>query len=338
MDDQLKEQALFLQNFSLGHPKIPLLPNPMKTPTKKSNTELSSTSGKHRRKPRCSQIVLSTSIPFSSPAGQQLLKLSKSFLAPSYIHEKLERCERYCCAPPLTNDSSTNSWPIKSVKNNRIPVTYRQPAEHSYRWYQFPRRQYSRSWHQQAFLNLNCSKLKLCRPVSVKLKRLTHNDIEAFHAENSNKKLIKLGHVVKAEFATFDATKPVTVVDDVIDLCSDEDDDGDDSKCVARRNDNVGQLRPDIGNVSQMATTPTTKLTVNEPMDTQPFEMYTEETRRSQAMFSNLDAEKYSYHSHENHQSFLNGAQSSITRQINKLTELTISPGSQAHISIDLTL
>lgn len=323
IDKQLKEQSYFLQNFNLVNPKLPL-PNQLKTPIKKNNIEQSSSSGNNRRKPRCSQIILSSNVPFSSPAGQQLIKLSKSYLAASYIHEKLERYERYCCAPPLTDDNS-NSW-LKPIKYNRIPVTFRRPQDQTYRWYKFPRRQNNQSWYRQAFLNLNVNELKLCRPVTVKLKKLTNNDIEAFHSENRYKKMIKMGHVKKA---TLDDKSTIV---DVIDLCSD-DDENDFSANDAQ-----------LGNVSQTATTPASKISSPfiEPLQT-TFDMYTETSSQATMSMFNPD-ENYQYQNHEHHQSFLNGAQGSIVTQIDKLTELTdismqtISSPNQAHISIDLTL
>lgn len=170
--------------------------------------------------------------------------------------------------------------------------------------------------------------------MTVKLKKLTLSDIEAFHSENRYKKMVRRG-----DTTTPDAKSNV-FADDVIDLCSDDDDD-------AVGYDDADPLHHDvIGNVSQTATTPASKLMpFIEPMQTQrAFEMYTE-TSTTQAMF-NVDDEKYAYQNQENHQSFLNGAQidSSIVRQIDKLTELkdismqTMSAGNQAHISIDLTL
>lgn len=321
IDKQLKPQSDFLQNFSLFNPMLPL-PNP-KTPTKK-NAEQSSSNGKQRRKPRCSQIVLSTNIPFSSPAGQQLLKLSKSYLDRSYVQEKMDRYERYCCAPPLT-DNNLSNW-LKPTKYNRIPITYRRPQEQTYRWYQFPRRQIYKRWHRQAFLNLNINELKLCKPVTVKLKKLTHSDIEAFHSENRHKELMKMGNMMKSNL------DDRSIIVDVIDLCSDDDE---------ISNDNV-TLHHDSENVSQTAITPASKLS---PSFIEPLQMYTRTSSQAPVSMFSSD-ENFQYENHENHQSFLKGAQGSIVTQIDKLTDLDgisiqtqcIPSVSQAHISIDLTL
>lgn len=308
IDKQLQEQSSFLHNFSLVNPNFPM-PNQSKTPIKKNN-EQSSSSGKYGRQPRRSQIVLSSNIPFSSPAGQQLMKLSKSSLAHNYIQDKLERSERYC-------DTSTN-W-LKPIKYNRIPVTFRRPQDQTYRWYRFPRRQNYRSWYRQAFLNLNINELKLCRPVTVKLKKLTNNDIEAFHLENSYKNRSTLNHL--------------NIVD-VIDLCSDDDDNDNDFS------NNGAATHHDIENVSQTATTPASRKSpaFTDPLQT-TFEMDNENSSQATMPMFNTD-ENYQYQNHENHQSFLNGAQGSIVAQIDKLTELKdISmQANQAHISIDLTL
>ncbi|KAG4072810.1 hypothetical protein HA402_009633 [Bradysia odoriphaga] len=329
MDNQLKEQTFFLQNFSLINPKLPST-NQLKTPIKK-NIEQSSTSGK-RRKPRCSQIVLSSNIPFSSPAGQQLLKLSKSHLAHSYVQEKLERNERYCCAPPIADDSLSSC--IKPIKYNRIPVTYRRPQEQTYRWYKFPRRKYCQSWYRQAFLNLNVDELKMCRPVTVKLKKLTENDIDALNSENRYKEMM-----MKNDGMTRIAFTDQSTIVDVIDLCSDDDSGEEFSNQKAHRH-------YDISNVSQTAITPVMTISPSsfiEPLQT-PFEMYTETSTQSTMSIFNSNR-NCQYQHHESHQSFLNGAQGSIEPQIDKLSELTDisirtipSAANQAHISIDLTL
>lgn len=326
-----------MQYFGLFNSEFPVA-NQLKTPIKKNNIEQLGTplKGKQRRQPRRSQIVLSSTIPFSSPAGQQLIKLSKSSLANGYIQEKLERSDRYCCAPPLNEDTLAN-WP-KPIKYNRIPVTFRRPQDQAYRWYKFPRRQNYQSWHREAFLNLNINELKLCKPVMVKLKRLTENDIEAFHLENSLKNSIKMGDVDTSE-------PPEQSNSDVIDLCLSSDDEssftcGDDDTEILDFDDIENHDLHDIDNVSESATTPRSTSSVNsmDPMETS-FEIYNE---TSSTMF-NLD-ENYQCQNLENHQNFLNGAQGSILEQIDKLSGLSdisvqaISSTSQAHISIDLTL
>lgn len=122
---------------------------------------------------------------------------------------------------------------------------------------------------------------------------------------------------------------------DVIDLCSDDDENESSS--------GDGQLNHDIENVSQTAITPASKLTSPSIESVQTtFEMYTETSQATMSMFNPDDS--YPYQNQENHQSFLNGAQGSIVTEIDRLNKLkdismqTISTANQAHISIDLTL
>ncbi|KAJ6648312.1 hypothetical protein Bhyg_03540 [Pseudolycoriella hygida] len=326
VDKQLIEQTSFLQNFSLMNPKL-MLPNQMKTPMKKSSIE-QSTSGTNRRKPRCSQIVLSSNIPFSSPAGQQLIKLSKSCLSEGYSLEKMGRYERYCSAPPLSDETSTNSWPIKPIKYTRVPVTYRRPQDQTYRWYKFPRRQLNhRSWYRQAFLNLNINELKLCKPVTVKLKKMTSSDIEAFHSALRHKSMMEN---VGGPNVSFDDKSNIV---DVIDLCSDDED--------SQYSTNGAQHQHDIENVSQTASTPASTIssTFIEPMQTS-FDVFTETSSRATMSMFNASG-NFEYQNQETHQSFLNGAQGSVMTKIDNLTEISIqklTSAKQAHISIDLTL
>lgn len=324
LDEQSKEQATFLQNFSLVNPNLPL-PNQMKSPIKKYIEQPSS--GAKRRMPRCSQIVLSSNVPFSSPAGQQLLKLSKSHLARSYILEKLERTERYCCAPPLTGNNQ-NNW-MKPIKYNRIPVTYRRPQEQTYRWYNFPRRQHRQHWHRQAFLNLNINEMKMCKPVTVKVAKLSLKDIETFNSQNRCEEV-----PTNDDGETSTTLNDQLPIVDVIDLCSDDDSD-EGSSYVHGHYDN--------SSVSQTALTPASTISPSsfiEPLQT-PFEMYTKVSTQSTMSMFNSDTNYYQHR--DTHQSFLNGAQGSIVTQIDKLIELRdasiqSAETEEAHISIDLTL
>ncbi|XP_037034896.1 uncharacterized protein LOC119073494 [Bradysia coprophila] len=323
--EQLKEQAIFLQNFSLGNPNLPL-PTPPKTPIKKYMEE--SSSGVKRRMPRCSQIILSSNVPFSSPAGQQLLKLSKTHLAHGYVAEKLERTERHCCAPPLTIGESISTR-IKPYKYNRIPVTYRRPQDQTYRWYNFHRRQYFQRGYRQAFLNLNCEELKICKPVTIDLPKVSIQDIEAFNSQNRCEESMNTDDM--PDTALFDQSTTV----DVIDLCSDDDSDNELSYTHGHY---------DNSNVSQTAITPASTISPSSFIDPlqMPFEMYTKASAQSTASVFNSDT-SYQYQHHETHQSFLNGAQGSIVTQIDTLTEfmdisIKAAEAEEAHISIDLTL
>ncbi len=258
-------------------------------------------------------------------------------MAQSYNQEKLERYERYCCAPPL-NDDNLNSW-LKPIKYNRIPVTYRRPQDQHYRWYKFPRRQNSQSWYRQAFLNLNVNELKLCRPVTVKLKKLTHSDIEAFHSENRYKKMIKMGDMTKAAATTTTTPADQSIIIDVIDLCSDDEENNNDDDDDFMNTD--AHVHHDSGNVSQTAVTPASRITspFTDPLQT-TFEMYTRTSLQATSMsMLNRDG-NCQFQNHETHQSFLNGAQGSVTQidELSTLKDISMETICSNHISIDLTL
>lgn len=331
IDRELQEQTSFLHNFGLFNSNFPLSSLP-KTPIKKNNNHEPplSPNSKFRRQPHRSRFKLNLSnLPFSSPAGQQLIKLSKSTLADGYIQDKLDRTDRYCCAPSLGSDSINRpKFMCPSTKWNRTPVTFRRPQDCTYRWYTFPRRQNNQIWRRQAFLNLNINELKICRPVCVKLKKLTSSQIEAFHLENSYKKMIRLGQLRKCPDDENDRSNIV----DVIDLCSSDDEDD-------RTNDFTDSpLNHDIENISQTAITPASN---KSPIITEP--MYNKTSSQATMSMCNPD-DNYQYQNQENHRSFLNGAQGSIVMPNGKLIfdhnetlMQTISSINSDHMSIDLT-
>lgn len=312
LDNKFEEQANFLANFSLLNPKFPL-PNQLRTPVEKC-VEQSSTTGEKRSNPRCNKIVLNSNVPFSSPAGQQLLKLSKSQLDPSYAIEKLEHTERYCSAPPM--DCNNLSDLIKPIKYNRIPLTYSRPK--TYRRYTFPRRQFSQYRYREASLEWKNDQLKMNQPMSIELMRLFTQDTEKFNSQDRNETMIKNNDVATNQSAI------------VIDLCSDDDDD-----------QGIPSSHHDDGNISQMAVTPVSSFVETPQM---PFDMFAMTSSHSTTSTFN-SAMNYQYQHHESHQRFLNGAQGSTTTQVDRLTKITDisiqftpSAGEESHISINLSL
>lgn len=174
-----------------------------------------------RRMPARTRAILPLSkchtIPISSPCGQLLLKQTKTVQSDDYKLERIDRVERFCTAPPA-NDEQAHSRYLSSLSRLRGQtsnnVTFRKPTEqpedYHYHVYKWPRRQFSTKLRQAHFLFLNSLLLKACRPLSVKIKRLSDTDIEIQKAK------LRLA-AQKVSFAV-PRVKPKVV--EYIDLCS----------------------------------------------------------------------------------------------------------------------
>lgn len=181
---------------------------------------------KLRRLPNRSRGVIALSkcatIPISSPCGQLLLKQSKTMMSEDYQLERIDRIERFCHAPILFSNSDRPRY-ITATANpgtskqsrygNSTNVTYRKPLDQEetyYHTYKFPRRQLSTKQRSEHFNFLNSLLLKACKPVSVKVKRLSNTDIEICKARLRQ----------AAQKLSFDVPKDNHNVVEYIDLCS----------------------------------------------------------------------------------------------------------------------
>lgn len=183
-------------------------------------------SPKLRRLPNRSRGVIALSkcatIPLSSPCGQLLLNQSKTMMSEDYQLERIDRIERFCHAPILFSNSDRPRYITATVNpstakqsryGNSTNVTYRKALDQEethYHTYKFPRRQLSTKQRSEHFNFLNSLLLKACKPVSVKVKRLSDTDIEICKARLRQ----------AAQKLSFDVPKDNHNVVEYIDLCS----------------------------------------------------------------------------------------------------------------------
>lgn len=177
-------------------------------------------------------------IPISSPAGQRLMNAPKTCVNNQYVMERLDRCERFCAAPPLRNDNSAKPKLIDTkqprpmaVMSTWNPPTMRRSNAYCHT-YRFPRRQYSQKWQQRAFQTLHSILLKQsnCKPVRIQLKRLTNQDIESIRLNSRLDHLKRLGQITLTR-----KTAIKTNVIDFIDLCSSDEESGPTTKSIVTK-------------------------------------------------------------------------------------------------------
>lgn len=288
VDENLQQQASFLDNFGLFNGTIPSSHSANnRTPAKrrreqqKLQQQSNSPETKLRVLPRRRRAVMVLSrcptIAITSPAGQQLINTSKAQVTPEYIMERLDRCERFCPAPAIgcrtlisgssgihTATTIRPKFMDKKFNYANISTTFKRPPNSYYHFYTFPRRQFSRRRRDEDFLWLNAAELKKCTPLSVTMKKLSVDDITAYHRQTKLRKL--------TENRKTNAKRTVV---DFIDLCSsDEEDDFGETMADAfdsastldsmQTNERVltpimtADLNVQDGSLSQTAATPTT--------------------------------------------------------------------------------
>ncbi|KAM7351790.1 ovaries absent [Cochliomyia hominivorax] len=183
---------------------------------------------KKRRISRRSRAVHSVSrcptIPLSSPAGQLLLRTTKTVITPEYLTERLDRIERFCHAPLV---SKLTSRPKFLEKRNSICTphcTFKRPQEYSSHLYIFPRRQFSQKRRMENILLINSTLLRRCRPISVRLKKIS--DTNKQYSSHNNNLNIKLTRDNSRSSNWKISSSPSTeIIVDTIDLCTSDEDD-----------------------------------------------------------------------------------------------------------------
>ncbi|XP_017858002.1 PREDICTED: uncharacterized protein LOC108610420 [Drosophila arizonae] len=163
-------------------------------------------------------------IPISSPAGQKLLSSIKQTISMEYVFERQERLDRFCYTPLLVKSNSNHKIFEKKSCTNNIHVTFKKLQYFSSHIYTFPRRQFiQRRDLTQNFLFLNSPLIKKCRPISVRLKKLTDNSGEQFPINNT-KLNIRLTRDTSLN-SQWRISPSSEVIVDTIDLCSSDEDD-----------------------------------------------------------------------------------------------------------------
>lgn len=240
-DEPTMQQAFFLQNFQLAgagtsreQQTTQKLTAPQNQNNNNNNLSINNNAirdippavdKKLKRVPRRTHVTISLSkcptIPFSSPAGQHLIKTASGQITTDYHLERIERVERFCPAPILAYDGTNRPKFLDKKIMTNVPVTYRKSSA-PYRYYNFPRRQFSTKSRQIALRALQSILLKEyhCKLLRVNLKRLSNADIE------------KLINNVKSSGSYPPPAKVArrTKVIDYIDLCSSDESEDDEEE------------------------------------------------------------------------------------------------------------
>ncbi|XP_054743474.1 uncharacterized protein LOC129248068 [Anastrepha obliqua] len=179
---------------------------------------------RNKRMPRRNRAVHSLTrcptIPLSSPAGQLLLRTTKTAMTPEYLTERLERLERFCFAPLLSKSHTKPKYFEKKHTFNNTHCTFKKPQDYSSHVYVFPRRQFSQRRRTENFLFLNSSLIRRCRPISVRLKKITDNEVKSRRSLPNTKLNIKLTRDATRR-SNWKISSPSTeIIVDTIDLCS----------------------------------------------------------------------------------------------------------------------
>ncbi|XP_033168026.1 uncharacterized protein LOC117146188 isoform X2 [Drosophila mauritiana] len=228
-NEDIEQRNAFLLNFNL-QPKSSdnsLSKEKQKTYSFSEETSTDTSNRKRRLPSRRNRTVHSFSrcsfIPISSPAGQQLLKSTKQTISMEYIAERQERLERFCYTP-LINKSNTRQKYFEKKTNTTVHCTFKKSHEHNYHIYSFPRRQFvKRRDTTENFLFLNSPLIKQCRPISVRLKKISEHVMEEQnHTANTKLNIRLTRHNSLNSHWRISPTKEVVV--DTIDLCSSDDD------------------------------------------------------------------------------------------------------------------
>ncbi|XP_037828643.1 uncharacterized protein LOC119616354 [Lucilia sericata] len=169
-------------------------------------------------------------IPLSSPAGQLLLRTTKTIISPEYLIERLDRIERFCHAP-LSITSRTKFLEKKNVTFS-THCTFKRPQEYSTHLYIFPRRQFSQKRRMENILLINSTLLRRCRPISVRLKKISDINNKQC-ASSSNKLNIKLTRDNSRSSNWKISSCPSTeIIVDTIDLCTSDEEDNQINACA----------------------------------------------------------------------------------------------------------
>lgn len=174
-------------------------------------------------------------IPLSSPAGQLLLRSTKTVLTSEYLIERLDRIERFCHAPLVSKITSRPKFFEKRNSTFAPHCTFKKPQEYSSHLYVFPRRQYSQKRRMENVLLINSTLLRRCRPISVRLKKIA--DINTKLSPSSSNKLnIKLtrdnSRSSNWKISSFPSNE---IIVDTIDLCTSDEEDNQNSYCSSNR-------------------------------------------------------------------------------------------------------
>lgn len=246
---------MFLQMFNLKNESVPLPPASSSSPASASKSPAKRTKDppeKLKRWPKRGRAVMvlakCPTIAISSPAGQQLSKLSKTAMSAEYLSERLDRTERFCHAPCLGRVATTSSRPKfmdrRKPTSTNISSSFRRPPGYFYHQYTFPRRQFSKRRRDEAFLHLNSRELSQCKPVSINIKKMSLTNFSTIenstycasgrskrsstegstkHKETADSRRRSKPNATKRRNQRVNTKTDTKNAEDVIDLCSSDD-------------------------------------------------------------------------------------------------------------------
>ncbi|XP_002027680.2 uncharacterized protein LOC6602651 isoform X1 [Drosophila persimilis] len=226
-NDELRNA--FLLNFSLQSKfSESRFPNDIQKTYLFSEEKFMDSTGRNRRLPsRRNRNVHSFNrcsfIPISSPAGQKLLRTTKQTVSVEYMSERQERLDRFCYTPLILKSSTKQKFFEKKTSGNHIHCTFKKSHEHNFHIYSFPRRQFGKRRDiTQNFLFLNSPLLKQCRPISVRLKKISEHVLGDQIPITNAKLNIRLTRNNSLN-SNWRISPSSEVILDTIDLCSSDD-------------------------------------------------------------------------------------------------------------------
>lgn len=172
-------------------------------------------------------------IPLSSPAGQLLLRTTKTVLTSEYLIERLDRIERFCPAPIVSKFTSRPKFLEKKYSSIPPHCTFKKPQDYSSHLYIFPRRQFQQRRRSENILLINSTLLRRCRPISVRIKKIS--DIKNKQSLScSNKLNIKLTRDNSRSSSWKISSCPsAEIIVDTIDLCTSDEEDNQITFCTS---------------------------------------------------------------------------------------------------------
>lgn len=173
------------------------------------------------RKKHPATIFAKCPIPIVSERGQKIIN-SNSQLTPDYQHERIERYEKCCIAPPIAFDGSNRPKFMDKTFHTYSKSSFRSNTKH-FHYYKFPRRQFSTYNHDAAVAQLHRIRLRetSCKPLSVQLDRLTDEQIEMLRImPKLKKRKLSVKSTSSTTSSSMSMIEPSKIVD-YIDLCSD---------------------------------------------------------------------------------------------------------------------
>lgn len=189
----------------------------------KNNIIFNNTVRAPRRNRSVHSLTRFPTIPLSSPAGQLLIRANKTGVTEEYLNERLDRVERFCNAPHITDSAVKPKYLERKYSPNNTYCTFKKSHDSTIHTYIFPRRQFSQKRRMENFMFLNSLLIKKCRPIAVRLKKINENEIKRKKISNARLNIKLTRDTSRSSNWKISSSNPEIIVD-TIDLCSSDDD------------------------------------------------------------------------------------------------------------------